>query len=159
MTGCEYGSRVEALEVLVRDLGARVKALERARVPVGSRDLTRTQRRIADAVSEALNVPVAELHSAGRGPAAVSKARMALYWHLHHRAGMSYSQIGRLLGRAPETVASGVARAGSEDMDDAMRLTFDAVSAVVDNSGPADAVGRAERPERPSRPAPPLAMV
>ena len=135
MTEHEHSSRITALEVLTRDLRADIAALQRDRRPTGARDLTSVQRLIVNAVSESTNVPIAHIFNPGRGPAPVSEARMALYWHLHDDGtvvagspGMSYSQIGRLIGRRPDTIASGVRRI---DNDDRLDGTHDKTVAAV----------------------------
>ena len=73
-------------------------------------DWTEAQREIAQAVSRALQVPVAELLADGRGPAPTAEARLVFYGLLHDELGMSAAQVGRLTGRTRAAVSKGLQR-------------------------------------------------
>lgn len=79
------------------------KAMERAS------DITPRADAILRAVSLRFDVPVDDIKGRGRSKT-VSLARLAAYWLLKHR-GLSYPEIGRVLGNRDHTTAmSGVRR-------------------------------------------------
>ena len=71
-------------------------------------DMSRGQREIVKAVTEALHVTWPDLTARTRGPREVSDARRVLIALLHRDLGMGYSQIGRFVGRTPQDVRHSV---------------------------------------------------
>ena len=81
---------------------------DRARAKTISQRLDPTSLSLAEDWCEACGVTMDDMRGKSRQRPVV-EARQALMWLLHHRAGLTYGAIGRLLSRDHTTVIHGVA--------------------------------------------------